>query len=152
MAQSFLWNISVIMAKYIRIIPIQSIIIIGLDLVISKTEFLLLVTIHAIKWNYLTSFQIHGQPKLHFLSAHMSKLIFVCFRSHAFRLYGFEVISRKSSVLIIGGVCDDSASSLIAKYTIDKWESVGNLQNSRGGHRAIANQDRIYVVGGRGTL
>ena len=47
---------------------------------------------------------------------------------------------------------DDDDSSLIAKYTIDKWERVGNLQNSRRGQRAIANEDRIYVVGGNGTL
>ena len=46
----------------------------------------------------------------------------------------YGVISRKSSVLIIGGLCD------------------GNLQNSRQQHRAIANDDRIYVVGGEGTL
>ena len=44
------------------------------------------------------------------------------------------------------------ASSLIAKYTIDKWESVGNLQAVRRAHRAIANDDRIYVVGGIQTL
>ena len=51
----------------------------------------------------------------------------------------------------MGGQCDGSDSSLIAKYTIDKWERAGNLQNSRAYHRAIANDDRIYVVGGYGT-
>ena len=77
-------------------------------------------------------------------------LFFISFRSHAFStcISRYGVISRKSSVLIIGGFCDEIDTSLIAKYTIDKWESVGNLQNSRGGHRAIANGDRIYVVGG----
>jgi len=54
--------------------------------------------------------------------------------------------------MIIGGLCDDITSSLVAKYTIDHWERVGNLQNSRYGHRAIENEDRIYVVGGDGTL
>ena len=71
---------------------------------------------------------------------------------YTFSISRYGVISSKSSVLIIGGYCDGSASSLIAKYTIDKWESVGNLQKSRSYHRAIANEDRIYVVGGRGTL
>ena len=52
--------------------------------------------------------------------------------------------------MIIGGNCDGSASSLISKYTIDQWERVGNLQDSRRYHRAIANDDRIYVVGGEG--
>ena len=52
--------------------------------------------------------------------------------------------------MIIGGTCDDTSSSLIAKYTIDKWERVGNLQDSRYAHRAIANDNRIYVVGGWG--
>ena len=147
----------VIMASNIRIIRIQSNLIIGLHLVILEIKFLLLVNISTlvrktIKWNYLISVQILGRRKHHFLSAHLSKFIFLCVRSHAFRVSRYGVISRKSSVLIIGGSCDYYYTSLIAKYTIDKWESVGNLQNSRGGHRAIANQDRIYVVGGRGTL
>ena len=71
---------------------------------------------------------------------------------HVLSLSYYAVISRKSSVLIIGGQCDGITSSLIAKYTIDQWEHVGNLQNSRQYHRAIANDDRIYVVGGLGTL
>ena len=141
------------MANYIQIIRIQSTLIIKLHLVILKTKFLPLVTIQAtIKWNYLISVQILGRRKLHFLSAHCCKFIFVCFRSHVFSIYDYGVISRKSSVLIIGGYCDGSVSSLIAKYTIDKWEHVGNLQKSRSSHRAIANEDRIYVVGGVGRL
>ena len=49
----------------------------------------------------------------------------------------------------MGARCDGgNSSSLIAKYTIDKWERVGNLQNSRHALRAIANENRIYVVGG----
>ena len=71
---------------------------------------------------------------------------------HVFSISEYGVISRKSSVLIIGGYCDNSSSSLIAKYTIDKWEHVGSLQKSRHYHRAIANEDRIYVVGGNGIL
>ena len=67
----------------------------------------------------------------------------------------FGVISRQSSVMIIGGYCDGvglgSVSSLIAKYTIDKWERIGNLQQARRSHRAIENDDRIYVVGGIDT-
>ena len=52
----------------------------------------------------------------------------------------------------MGARCDGGTShSLIAKYTIDKWERVGNLQVLRIRHRAIANDDRIYVVGGDGT-
>ena len=65
------------------------------------------------------------------------------------RYYG--VISRKGSVLIIGGNCDGSDSSKIYEYTLDKWAAVGNLQAVRRGHRAIANGDRFYVVGGGGT-
>ena len=144
------------MANNIRIIEIQSILIGKLNLVILKTKFLPLVPLvtrtKTIKWKYLISVQIHGRRKLHSLSAHLSKFIFLCFRSQAFSISRYGLISRKSSVLIIGGWCDNTASSLIAKYTIDKWEYVGNLQNSRYAHRAIANEDRIYVVGGYGTL
>ena len=67
-----------------------------------------------------------------------------------FSISYYGLVSRRSSVLIIGGICDGSVSSLIAKYTLDKWERVGNLQDSRYVHRAIANDDRIYVVGGDG--
>ena len=58
------------------------------------------------------------------------------------------MVSLESSVLIIGGRCDNTISSLIAKYTNDNWEHVGNLQKPRIGHRAIVNENRIYVVGG----
>ena len=72
------------------------------------------------------------------------------------------MISRKSSALIFGGYCDGNsstgASSLVARYTTnrdtfpwDQWERLGRLQNSRLAHRAIANGDRIFVVGGQGT-
>ena len=74
------------------------------------------------------------------------------FSETVFSMRRYGVISRKSSVLIIGGRIDGKDSSLIAKYTIDKWELVGNLQTPRNGHRAIANGDRIYVVGGHGKL
>ena len=30
------------------------------------------------------------------------------------------------------------------------WEHVGNLRSPRKGHRAIANGDRIYIIGGDG--
>ena len=50
--------------------------------------------------------------------------------------------------MIIGGYCDGIVSSLIAKYTIDKWERIGNLQQARRSHRTIENDDRIYIVGG----
>ena len=71
---------------------------------------------------------------------------------HVLSISQYGVISRKSSVLIIGGECDGINYSLVAKYTIDRWERVGNLQNSRQNIRAIANDDRVYVVGGYGTL
>ena len=72
-----------------------------------------------------------------------------------FRIYRYAVISRASSVLIIGGSCDISVTSRIAKYTLvpslDTWTEVGNLQKTRYGARAISNGDRIYVVGGEET-
>ena len=61
----------------------------------------------------------------------------------------YGTVSRESSVLIIGGWIDGSETSLIAKYTVDKWERIGNLQDKRHAHRAIINDNRIYVVGGR---
>ena len=144
--------------QIIRIHPIR---IIELHLVILKTTFLPLVALvqTTLKWNYLISVQIHGRRKLHIHSAHLSKFIFACFSSHPFSISRYGVVSLKSSVLIMGGWCDGKGSSsgsvsgsLIAKYTIDKWEHVGNLQTRRDMHRAIANEDRIYVIGGEGNL
>ena len=149
------YDISVIMAKNIQIIQIQTMIMVGLHLVILKTTFLLLVDIHRAPFqlNYLISIQINGRPKPHILSAHLCKLILKFdLGRHMFSIYWYGLISRQSSVLIMGARCDGVSSSLIAKYTIDKWEQVGNLQHPRHYHRAIANGDRIYVVGGYGTL
>ena len=65
-------------------------------------------------------------------------------------MYG--IVSLQYSVLIMGGNCDGTISSLIAKYGIDKWEKAGHLQNARHRFRAIGTDDHIYVVGGGGTL
>ena len=53
----------------------------------------------------------------------------------------------------MGGDCNGSykGRSFIAKYNLDKWEKVGNLQTDRYALRAIPNGDRIYVVGGVNT-
>ena len=105
-----------------------------------------------IKLNYLISTQIHERQNLHSVSAHLCTFIIGFYSgSHVFSLSEFGVISRQSSVMIIGGYCNGSVSSLIAKYTIDKWERIGNLQHVRRTHRAIENDDRIYVVGGIDT-
>ena len=87
-----------------------------------------------------------------FLLSIVSLFFGLYFGSNAFSISRYGVVSRKSSVLIIGGYCDYTISSSIAKYTIDKWERVGNLQELRFAHRAIANEDRIYVVGGWGQM
>ena len=131
-------------------------IIIKPHLVILKTKLLLLVDIHQapLQLNYLISIQIHGRPKLHILSAHLREFIFkLHLWLYIFSIYRYGLISRQSSVLIMGARCDGTvSSSLIAKYTIDKWERVGNLQYPRHYHRAISKGDRIYVVGGSGKL
>jgi len=65
------------------------------------------------------------------------------------RIHSYGIVNRESSVFIFGGECDRDVSSRIAKYTLDKWEHVGNLQKERWVHRAISNGNRIFVVGGR---
>ena len=67
------------------------------------------------------------------------------------RIFRYAVVSRESSAFIIGGNCDSSYTSRIAKYKLDSWTDVGNLQTTRYGPSAIQNGDRIYVVGGSGT-
>ena len=148
------------MVKNIQIIQIQSMIMLRLHLVISKTKLLPLVHGHpkTQKLKYLISNQIHGRRNLPFLTAQHSEFIFgwhlfvTRFNFKLLSISHYGVISRKSSVLIIGGRCDGISSALVAKYAIDEWERVGNLQNSREYHRAIVNDNRFYVVGGAGTL
>ena len=66
-------------------------------------------------------------------------------------MYG--IVSRDPWVFIMGGNCDGTISSLIARYRIEnKWEQVGHLQNARHRFRAIGTDGHIYVVGGGGTL
>ena len=74
-----------------------------------------------------------------------------------FRISRYGLINRKSSVLILGGLCDykderrdDEYYSLIAQYTDNRWDAVGNLQRKRIAYRAVSNGDRVYLVGGYG--
>ena len=145
------------MAKNIQIIRIQSMIIMWLHLVILTTRFSLLVDPKNIrrprtpKLSYLISTQINGRQKLHFHSLQLSESTFWLHLITRFSICCYGTISRQASVLIFGGRIDSSDSSLIAKYTDNKWESIGNLQDSRDRHRAIVNDDRLYVIGGSGT-
>ena len=64
----------------------------------------------------------------------------------------YGVVSMQDAVFLFGGYCDTvRGTSRVSKYTIDKWEEVGNLQNTRYGPRTILNGDRIFVVGGEHT-
>ena len=58
------------------------------------------------------------------------------------------MISLDSAVYVLGGYCDGKASSRIAKFTINTWTDIGNLEQARFGHRAITDSGRFYVVGG----
>ena len=58
------------------------------------------------------------------------------------------MISLDSAVYVLGGYCDGKASSRIAKFTINTWTDIGNLEQARFGHRAITDSGRVYVVGG----
>ena len=52
----------------------------------------------------------------------------------------------------MGGLCDGVEVSQIAKFSsTEKWTREGNLQAVRSAHRAISNDDRVYVVGGSET-
>ena len=70
----------------------------------------------------------------------------------------YSSISIHDFVLIIGGQCQkstetsDETHSIIAKFRNNVWTQVGNLMIPRRYHRSILMNDRIYVVGGRGTL
>ena len=146
--------ISVIMVKNTQIIRIQSMIMPGLPLVISKTKLLLLVhgQSKTQKLKYLISTQIYGRRKLPFLTVQNSEFILgwnLCVTRFKYILlwsYQSQIISTNY------WRCDSIGSALVAKYTIDQWERVGNLQKSRAYHRAIADDNRIYVVGGFGIL
>ena len=70
----------------------------------------------------------------------------------------YSSISMNDFVLIIGGYCqkDEDISrevhSIIARFRNNIWTQAGNLMIPRRFHRSLVMNDRIYVVGGRGTL
>ena len=152
------------MEKVIRTIPMQSTTTGTLLLPILTAKCLRSEVIHPItkKLKYLISTPIHGQKKVNFPFAQIGKKIYdhlfyrlINFyeniRKH-FSIFRYAVVSRKSSVLIFGGQCDDErSSSRIAKYTLNQWTDVGNLKAGRYAPSAISNGNRIYVVGGDGT-
>ena len=151
-------NHIVTMARNIQIIRIQSVITLKLHLATSETKFLPWVDRHQVAelitllLNYLTLIPTHGRRKLHFHTANLGEFILLSYWPlHGFRISRYGLINRKSSVLILGGICDNEYNySSIAQYTNDKWEHVGNLQRYRYAYRAVANDDRVYVVGGYG--
>ena len=60
------------------------------------------------------------------------------------------MVSLHSSLIVIGGICNYYVSRIVAKYTIDNWEHIGDLRVPRDSHRAITIDDRIYNVGNWG--
>ena len=73
-------------------------------------------------------------------------------------LNDYSSISMNDFVLIIGGQCQKNEDvgyeihSIIARFRNNIWTQVGNLMIPRRYHRSIVMNDRIYVVGGWGTL
>ena len=72
----------------------------------------------------------------------------------------YSSVSINDFVLIIGGQCKKSVGtetarevhSIIVKFQNNLWTQVGNLMIPRRYHRSIVMNDRVYVVGGSGTL
>ena len=58
------------------------------------------------------------------------------------------MINFSSFFFVLGGYCDGTSSSRIAKFETNTWTEVGNLKQARFGHRSIATNDRVYIVGG----
>ena len=98
---------------------------------------------------HLTLNRIHGRCKVNFRIVQLSEfmefeqtgLIFL-------RISRFAVINFPSFFFVLGGYCDGTSSSRIAKFETNTWAEVGNLKQARFGHRSIAANDRVYVVGG----
>ena len=56
-------------------------------------------------------------------------------------------------VLILGGYGADGDEQGIAKSTVacfnnSKWSKLDGLQSARHAHRAIVNEEKVFVVGG----
>ena len=129
----------------------------GIDILPSEISiikcWLLVITPRTIRLKYLILVPILGRRNLRFPFATGNWEIFE-YLNNWFSIYRYAAVSSGSSVLIIGGGCDGDTglgSTRIAKYTMDKWELVGNLQRDRFSPRAIVNLDKIFVVGGTMT-
>ena len=58
------------------------------------------------------------------------------------------MINLPNCFYIVGGYCDGKATSRISMFAANTWTEVGHLKQARFGHRSIATNDRVYVVGG----
>ena len=69
-----------------------------------------------------------------------------------FSISNYASVSTQTSVLIIGGFrgfMTNSSESSIFEYKNDKWTIIGNLQQSRFRHQAIAIGSLVMIIGGR---
>ena len=67
------------------------------------------------------------------------------------RLYGYDTVSTKDSVLVIGGATNGTPYqiSIVAEYKDGSWGNIGNLARNRHNHKAIRSGSNIMILGGR---
>ena len=68
-----------------------------------------------------------------------------------YRIYLFATVTTEQGALIIGGY-DGSDVATVACYNKAGWSRLEDLHYTRRNHRAIINGDKVYVVGGYGTV
>ena len=68
-------------------------------------------------------------------------------------IYYYATVTTPLGVLILGGYGADGdehgiAKSTVACYNDSKWTKLDGLQAPRHAHRAIVNEEKVYVIGG----
>ena len=69
----------------------------------------------------------------------------------------FATITTVQGALIIGGYVTngltewEEPTATVACYNTSGWSRLDDLQSPRHNGRAIANGDKIYIIGGSGT-
>ena len=57
-------------------------------------------------------------------------------------------MTTNQGALIIGGTDITGDLALVHCYNNARWSRLNDLQSTRYGHRAIANGDKVFIVGG----
>ena len=103
---------------------------------------------HIKRVRHMTSRPIHGMKLLIVLVGKNTIFLISVLSINVifYSIYGYATVTTSKGAIFIGG------GSYVYLYNSSGWTRLDDLHTSRTYHRAIINGDKIYVIGGSGTL